>query len=121
MIQQIREIFLTSMVLISFEYAYIQRCSSTACRTRCINFNYKLFLYVFQLSEAQQDLHDTSATHLAESEHSMSQSELTKAELDERDVTIADMKKIVDALEVELQTSVHRENDLRKVLLARSV
>jgi len=46
----------------------------------------------------------------------LDQSQLTRAELDDKDDTIADMKKMMDSLEAELQTSIHRESDLRQVL-----
>ena len=45
----------------------------------------------------------------------MDQTEMTRAELDAKDDTISDMKKMMDSLEVELQTTVHRERELKKV------
>lgn len=38
-----------------------------------------------------------------------------KAETEARDITISEMKKMVDSLESELQNSISRENSLRRV------
>lgn len=40
-----------------------------------------------------------------------------QVETEARDITISEMKRMVDSLEVELQNSISRESSLRKVLL----
>lgn len=52
---------------------------------------------------------------MAERQISYDQAEMTRSELDARDITISEMKRMMDSLETELQHSVSREQDLRKV------
>ncbi|KAF6020145.1 hypothetical protein EB796_021518 [Bugula neritina] len=69
-----------------------------------------------QLSHTVEELHSTAISQIAGAQESLDQSQLTRAELDDKDDTIADMKKMMDSLEAELQTSIHRESDLRQKL-----